>query len=249
LKGDVRISENQFGFMSGWSTMEAIHLLHRLMEFYIDRKKDLHMEFVNLEKAYGRVPRKILWRCLEKRNVSSTYIRVITDTYKGVSARVRTLGGQTNDFPIDIGLYQGSKLSLFLFTLVMDEPMKGIQEEIPRCMLFADDTILVDKIREGVNNKLKRWRNSLEIKGFRLSRSKIEYLKCHFIEGEDSLEDEVVLGGVGTPTVEKFKYLGLIIQEKGDIDDDVNHRIKMGRQKWRDASKVLCDEKISLRRK
>jgi len=76
--------------------------------------------------------------------------------YDGVRTRVRTLVGDTNDFPIDIRLHQGSVLSSFLFTIVMDELTRVIQDEIPWCMLFTDDIVLIDKTREGVNTKLKR---------------------------------------------------------------------------------------------
>jgi len=79
------------------------------------------------------------------------------------------------DFPIDIGLQQGSALSPFLFITVMDELTRGIQDEVPWCMLFADDIVLIDESREGVNTKLERWRDTLEAKGFRLSRSETEY--------------------------------------------------------------------------
>jgi len=38
----------------------------------------------------------------------------------------------------------------------MDELIRGIQDEIPWCMLFVDDVVLIDETREGVNTKLER---------------------------------------------------------------------------------------------
>ena len=40
------------------------------------------------------------------------------------------------------------------------------------------------------------------------------------------------MGGVVVPQVEKFKYLGSIVKERGDIDEDISHRIRAGWQKW-----------------
>ena len=92
-------------------------------------------------------------------------------------------------------------------------------------MLFADDIVLIDEIREEVNGKLERWRHTLESRGFRASRSKAEYLHCCF-NGRKDERGEVTVDGLTIPKVENFKYLGSIIQQKGDIDDDINQRIK-----------------------
>jgi len=44
------------------------------MELYRDRKKELHMMFIDLEKAYDGVPLEALWECLEKKRASVAYI-------------------------------------------------------------------------------------------------------------------------------------------------------------------------------
>ena len=67
----------------------------------------------------------------------------------------------------------------------MDELTKGIQDELPWCMLFADDIILIDETREGVNVKLEHWRHALKSTGFRVSRSKTEYMHCGFSGREE----------------------------------------------------------------
>ena len=53
LRQNVTILENQFRFMSGRSTIEAIHLLRQLIERFRERR-NLHMIFIDLVKAYDK---------------------------------------------------------------------------------------------------------------------------------------------------------------------------------------------------
>ncbi|RLM74125.1 hypothetical protein C2845_PM15G20950 [Panicum miliaceum] len=92
----------------------------------------------------------------------------------------------------------------------MDEVTSDIQDDIPRCMLFADDVVLVDESREGVNRKLELWRRTLKSKGFRLSRTKTEYMMCDF--SATRLEDgDVSLDGQVVTQKDTFRYLGSML--------------------------------------
>jgi len=93
-----------------------------------------------------------------KKIVPIKYIDIIKDMYDGVVTNVRTCEGITSNFSITIRLHQGSTLSPFLFAIVMDELTKAIQDEIPWCMLFVDDIVLVNETRAGINAKLELWR-------------------------------------------------------------------------------------------
>ena len=45
---------------------------------------------------------------------------------------------------------------------------------------FCYDIVLINETRAGVNAKLELWKQTLESLGFRLSRTKIEYIECKF---------------------------------------------------------------------
>ena len=69
----------------------------------------------------------------------------------------------------------------------MDEATRDIQGDIPWCMLFADDVVLVDDSQAGVNRKL-------------------EYVMCGF--STTRCEEEVSLDGQVVPQKDTFRYLG-----------------------------------------
>ena len=77
LRRMTSVTKNQFGFMPGRSTMEAIFLVRQLTERYREQKKDLHMVFIDLEKAYDKIPRNFMWWALEKHKVRAKYITLI----------------------------------------------------------------------------------------------------------------------------------------------------------------------------
>lgn len=60
VRRGVPITNNAFGFRLGRHTTKIIPFLRRRVETYRERKKDLHMVFIVLEKNYDKFPRDVL---------------------------------------------------------------------------------------------------------------------------------------------------------------------------------------------
>nr|GEY69048.1 hypothetical protein [Tanacetum cinerariifolium] len=141
LQRETSMSENQFGFMPERSSIEAIHLIRSLMEKHRERQRDLHLVFIDLEKAPGFEPQ--------------------LETHKF--------------FPVEVGLHQRSAISPHLFALILDELSRGIQDDIPWCMIFADDIVLVSESVEGLNDLLENLREALEANGLRMRERRLRW--------------------------------------------------------------------------
>ncbi|KAK3538295.1 hypothetical protein QTP70_035062, partial [Hemibagrus guttatus] len=142
LRKVVEICEQQYGFMPRKSTTDTIFALRILMEKYRDGQRELHCVFVDLEKAYDRVPREELWYCMRKSGVVEKYVRVVQDIYE--SSRTGVLSAS-----------------------VMDQWSEEVRQESPWTMMFADDIVICSESREQVEENLERWRFVLERRGMK----------------------------------------------------------------------------------
>lgn len=240
IREESMVSEEQFGFMPGRGTTDAVFAIRRLMEKCREMQCDLHMAFIDLEKAYDRVPREEVWRCMRVKGIPEKYVRLVKEMYREVRTVVRSSVGVTEGFDVKVGLHQGSVLSPYLFDLVMDVLTEDIKRDAPWNMMFADDIVLCEFTREGLELKLEKWRRAFEQRGLRISRTKTEYLTtCQVGCLNLRLQDQLL------PAVDKFKYLGSVLEKGGDLGSEINHRVSCGWMNWRKLSSVLCDRKIS----
>ncbi|KAI5099850.1 ubiquitin-fold modifier 1 precursor [Silurus meridionalis] len=147
---EVTICEQQKGFMPRKSSTDALLALRMLMEKYREGQKELHCVFVDLEKAFDRVPREKLWYCMRKSGVSEKYVRVVQDMYEDSVTAIKCAVGTTDWFKVEVGLHQASALSPFLFAVLMDKLMDEVREKSPWTMMLADDIVICGESREQV---------------------------------------------------------------------------------------------------
>ena len=96
------IHESQSGFMPGRSTTDAIFILKQTIEQYREGQKDICVTFIDLEKAYDRVPREDICRTTRERLVPENYVKLVQDLYTGCRTKVRTVAGESSKFNVEI---------------------------------------------------------------------------------------------------------------------------------------------------
>ena len=150
LSNRVKVSEQQYGFMPEKGTTDAMFTLRILMEKYRKAQRELHCVFVDLEKAYDRVPREELCYCMRKSGMTEKYVQLVHHMYKRSKTVVRCAIGTIESFLVKVGLHQESVLSLFLFAVIMDKITNKASSEPSWTMLFADDIVICEETREEV---------------------------------------------------------------------------------------------------
>ncbi|XP_047495882.1 uncharacterized protein LOC125043689 [Penaeus chinensis] len=110
-------------------------------------------------------------------------------------------------------------------------------------MIFVDDVVLIDTTRDGVEQKLERWRREMEDRGLKINRRKTEYVVLNL---EDAGEDVQLLDELLNWT-NTSKYLRSHVSSDGALDQEISHRIQSDWRNWKKVSGVLSDKKMSMR--
>ena len=176
LEAYIQISPQQFGFAAGKSTTDAIFIARQLQEKYLQNKQRLYHIFVDLEKAFDKVPREAITWALRRQLVPEYLIIAVSSLYVDSTSQVRFAGGLSQKFPIKVGVHQGSALSPLLFKLVMEEATKAVRKGDPWELLYADDLVLTAESKHDVEEMFSAWSSAMELRGLKINVDKTKLL-------------------------------------------------------------------------
>ena len=163
----VNMDDMQFGFMPGHGTTDAIFIVRQIQEAYIRKNWNLFFAFVDLEKAFDRVPRKVLWWALQKVGIPEWIVHVIQVIYQNARSQVRVNNLFSDVFDVQVGVHQGSVLSPLLFIIVLEALSREFCVSCPWELLYADDLVLIADTMDELLSKLANWKKHLEAKGLK----------------------------------------------------------------------------------
>ena len=184
VRTTVKIDDMQFGFMPGRGTTDAIFIVRQLQEKFLAKKQDLWMAFVDLEKAFDRVPREVVWWALRTLGVDEWLVTVIKAMYADTSTMVKLNGKVSGGFGVKVGVHQGSVLSPLLFIIVMEALSRTFREGLPMELLYADDLVLMADSEELLIEEIRKWKNGMENKGLRVNMGKTKVMRCRVDTGK-----------------------------------------------------------------
>ena len=136
------------------------------------------MAFVHLEKAFYRVPRKVIWWALKKLGVEEWIVLLFQGMYANARNQVRVGEGFSKEFEVKVRVHQRSVLSPLLFIIVLEALSHEFGAGDPWEDLYADDLVIIaDSLKKCVR-RLLIWKKAMEKEGLRVNAGKTKVMIC-----------------------------------------------------------------------
>ena len=242
---DKLLRPEQAGFRKGRGTTEHIFTLRNILEQCNEWQRKIYINFVDFEKAFDSVHRESLWKILRNYGIPEKLVTLIQIFYRNFSCSV---GNSTTNFTVKSGVRQGCVMSSFLFTLAIDwitkttinQQQNGIRWTLCSSLedlIYADDLALPSHTREQVQKKT----NNLEQQARSIGLS-INAKKTKVLTNSDLTQQPIEINNNRLEYVDKFIYLGSIMNLEGGTEQDIKTRLGKARsafaklqQLWRSS--------------
>ena len=123
-------------------------MARQMQENFRIKCKKLYFGFVDLEKAFDRVPREVISWAMRKLGVEGWLVSAVMSMYTGAKTVVRTVYRNNKGFEINVGMHQGSSLSPLLFAIVMEAISREFMVALPWKLLYADNLAVTAETEE-----------------------------------------------------------------------------------------------------
>ena len=217
--------EHQAGFKKNYSTIDHMFTLLAAVQKQLANNRKLYVAFIDFEKAFDSISRKLLWPVLMKNGIRGKLYRCVRSMYEDVKARIRNGAKLTEYISCTSGVKQGDVCSPVLFSLFINELALEIIENGKHgatfspylvelfILLFADDIVLLSETAIGLQtqlNSLFRSASQLQLK-VNMDKSNIMVFRNG---GYLASRERWFYGNSQMTVVNTYKYLGIYFSTK-----------------------------------
>lgn len=213
------LSPNQSGFRKGKSTMHNLTIFENDIQESFKKGRHLDAVFFDLKKAYDKLWRYSILKQLNLWNIGGKVFNFIKDFLCNRKFRVLVGNVESDEFPLENGVPQGSVLSVTLFLIGIN----GLADIIAshkgvKFLMYADDILVYRSGTNSTGNQtaLQKCINSIDkhskANGFQFSLEKTKGI--HFCKKRVCLEPYLEFDGVEIEFSNTIKFLGMIFDSK-----------------------------------
>lgn len=219
----------QAGFRSREECVGHVIALVDIIQWRLNNGKRTYTCFIDFKKAFDTVPHEALLAKVGKTGIQGRALEVLRQIYISSEQRVLFPDGFGEKFPMKKGVRQGDPASPVLFNIFINDILDGCTDlgvkvgALQRVagLIFADDLVLIAPSRRKLRallDRVTKWSNTW---GMKVGISKCGILPYGLDEKSrlSLANDPLHLQGEVVPIVTKYKYLGVIINDRLNFDD------------------------------
>ena len=243
------LGHEQTGFRNGFSTLDHLFTLYGIIDVLLAKRKRLYCAFLDLEKAFDKINRTLLWEKLIRTGVEGKILNVIINLYLDakscVQVKVDNISNCSEFFSSKVGVRQGENLSPLLFAIYLNDikgyiqvNMNGIptvaetvrdmnltESEVNTLinlfiLLYADDSVIFSESAKDLQKGLDLFKTYCD--RFKLVLNARKCKVVIFSRGEIRNKPHFNIGSEEIEIVSEFTYLGLKL--------NYNNRLKVAQK-------------------
>ena len=111
VREETSIGKEQFGFMPGRGTTDAIFAARQVIEKHREMQKELHMVLSTLRRHMTWYHGRTFGGVWGEQGVPEKNVRLVKDTYEDARKQDKTSIGVTGNITVRVGLHRESSLS------------------------------------------------------------------------------------------------------------------------------------------
>lgn len=223
----INMTDAQAGGRKQRATTEHIAIIYNKIEENKKKRKPTYITFLDVTKAYDKAWIKAIMYVMNKEGLDNGIWHLVNKLNNNLTARIITKYGPTREIKINDSIRQGGVLSVIEYALLMDEISKENHKtqnnnNNVNTLLWMDDVAIITDNVEEMKTLLKSTQEIADryCIAFGPEKSNTMIINKKFAQTKTI---DLKLGELTLEQVNKYKYLGCTINDKGDQEDQITN--------------------------
>lgn len=244
------IGEYQCGFWKNRSITDQIFVMRQIMEKCYEHNINLHLLFIDFQKAFDSVYQEGLYWYMERKGIPKKLIKLTQMTLSSARAKVLVDGRCGDQFELNRGVRQGDTLSATLFNIALHRILEKIAtsgtiaSKSKQICAYADDVVFIARNERTLKEMYIELQMEGKKMGLEINVDKTKYMQMTTNIARQNRNDLTVENS-SFQNVTIFTYLGAEINSENKTGEEIQRRIMAGNKAYSANIKLITSRSLS----